>query len=49
VEKTSGNTFYDQAAVRAILEASPFPPLPEEWTRPSLRVMFRFELRTGRG
>jgi protein TonB len=49
VEKTSGNAFYDQAAVRAILEASPFPPLPEEWTRPSLRVMFRFELRTGRG
>jgi protein TonB len=49
IEKTSGNAFYDQAALRAIADASPFPPLPQEWSRPSLRVMFRFELRPERG
>ncbi|MET0852672.1 MAG: TonB family protein [Candidatus Rokuibacteriota bacterium] len=49
IEKTSGNTFYDQAALRAIADASPFPPLPQDWSRASLRVMFRFELRPERG
>ena len=49
IEKSSGNVFYDQAALRAIVEASPFPPLPSEWPKPSLRVLFRFELRVGRG
>jgi TonB family protein len=28
IEKSSGNTDYDQAALRAITEANPFPPLP---------------------
>lgn len=45
IDKSSGNALYDQAALRAVMEASPFPPLPEDWTRPSLRVKFRFELR----
>jgi protein TonB len=49
IEKTSGNAFYDQAALRAIADASPFPPLPQEWSRSSLRVMFRFELTPERG
>lgn len=49
VEKSSGNAFYDQAAVRAITNASPFPRLPDEWTRPSLRILFGFELRPIRG
>ena len=49
VEKSSGNIFYDQAALRAIVEASPFPPLPQDWTKPSLRVIFRFDLERGRG
>jgi protein TonB len=49
IEKSSGNTFYDQAALRAITDASPFPPLPTDWTRASLRVMFRFDLRNERG
>jgi len=44
IEQTSGNVVYDQAALRAIVEASPFPPLPQDWSRPSLRVMFRFDL-----
>lgn len=49
VDKSSGNAFYDQAALRAITEASPFPPLPRDWSKPSLRVMFRFDLRSERG
>jgi len=44
VEQTSGSVFYDQAALRAVVAASPFPPLPQDWSRVSLRVMFRFEL-----
>lgn len=49
LEKSSGDNFYDQAAVRAITEASPFPPLPEEWNRPTLRILFGFELQASRG
>jgi protein TonB len=49
IEQSSGNALYDQAALRAIVEASPFPPLPQDWSRPSLRVMFRFELERARG
>jgi len=44
IEQSSGNALYDQAALRAIVEASPFPPLPQEWPRSSLRVVFRFDL-----
>jgi periplasmic protein TonB len=47
IERSSGNTFYDQAALRAIVEASPFPQLPADWTKSSLRVLFNFELRRG--
>ena len=47
IEQSSGNTVYDRAALRAIVEASPFPPLPQDWPRPSLRVMFRFDLERG--
>jgi protein TonB len=38
VEKTSGNTSYDLAALRAVTEASPFPQLPVEFKEPLLRV-----------
>lgn len=47
LEKSSGNALYDQAALRAITEASPFPPLPQEWDRPTLRILFGFEVRPG--
>ena len=49
IEQTSGNAMYDQAALRAIADASPFPPLPQDWSKPSLRVMFRFDLLKDRG
>ena len=49
IEQTSGNAVYDQAALRAVVDASPFPPLPQDWSKPSLRVMFRFDLVPARG
>ena len=49
VEKSSGNTLYDQSAVRAVMEASPFPPLPPEFKASSLRVHFGFEFQPGQG
>ncbi len=47
IEQTSGSSFYDFAALRAITEASPFPPLPADWANPSLRVLFNFDLKRG--
>lgn len=45
VEQSSGNAVYDEAALRAVVEASPFPPLPLEFKPPSLKVHFGFEFR----
>jgi len=44
LKESSGNPNYDQAALRAVVDASPFPPLPQDWTRPSLGVDLRFFL-----
>jgi TonB family protein len=49
MEKSSGNALYDQAAVRAVLEASPFPPLPADFRGSSLRVHFGFEFKAEQG
>jgi TonB family protein len=49
IERTSGNPAYDQAALRAIVEASPFPPFPEDLKEPLLRLHLRFNLVTDRG
>ncbi|HEV8306728.1 MAG TPA: TonB family protein [Methylomirabilota bacterium] len=49
VERSSGNALYDQSALRAIMEASPFPPLPPEFRAPSLKVHFGFEFRPDQG
>jgi protein TonB len=43
VERSSGNAIYDQSAVRAVLEASPFPPLPQGYPGRSLRIRYGFE------
>jgi TonB family protein len=45
IEKTSGDPLYDQAALRAIMEANPFPPLPTEFKEPPLRVHLGFAVR----
>jgi len=49
LERSSGNALYDQSAVRAVTEASPFPPLPPEFKASSLRVHFGFEFQPGQG
>lgn len=42
VEKTSGNALYDQAAVRAVQNANPFPELPADFKAALLRVHLSF-------
>ena len=42
VDKSSGNRYYDLAAVRAVTEASPFPPLPADFKKPVLTVGLQF-------
>lgn len=49
IEKSSGNSYYDQAALRAITDANPFPPLPAEFPGPSLRVHLGFNFSAERG
>jgi len=44
IEQSSGNIYYDQAALRAIYEADPFPPWPQGLHEPSLKIYFRFSL-----
>jgi TonB family protein len=47
IQKSSGNAFYDNAALRAVMGASPFPKLPDDWSKPSLRILFTFDVRRG--
>src|SRR5206468_2157534 len=49
VEKSSGNPLSDQAALRAVTEAAPFPPLPEEFRETFLRVHMGFTYTGTRG
>ena len=49
VEQSSGNALYDQSALRAVIEASPFPPLPPEFKASSLNVHFGFDSEPGQG
>ncbi len=42
IETSSGNSYYDQVALRAITEAAPFPPLPDEFPGQVLRVHLGF-------
>ncbi len=42
VDKSSGNRYYDLAAVRAVTEASPFSPLPTDFKKPVLTVGLQF-------
>ena len=41
-EKRSGNSLYDQTAMRAIKKAEPFPPIPKEFGKDSLEIGIRF-------
>ena len=42
VEESSGNPFFDQAALRAVYAAHPFPPLPEAYSDQILTVYMHF-------
>jgi TonB family protein len=42
VEESSGNTFFDQAALRAVYAAHPFPALPDAYTDEKLTVYMHF-------
>jgi len=45
LEKGSGNFYFDQAALRAVLSAAPLPPLPRTLTGSTLRVHAPFTLQ----
>lgn len=49
IEKTSGNPYYDQKALRAISDALPFPPLPAEYRDPVLTIHLEFNFSQDRG
>jgi periplasmic protein TonB len=49
IEKSSGNTVYDQAALRAITDASPFPPLPPDFKESLLRIHLGFNYAGAQG
>jgi len=42
LEKSSGDSLYDQMALRAIKKADPLPPFPKELTDSTLEIGFRF-------
>jgi TonB family protein len=41
-EKRSGNSYYDESALRAVKKSAPFPPLPEEYRRDTIEIGIRF-------
>ena len=43
IESPSGVAFFDQSALRAVLRAEPFPPLPRGFAEKSLGIHFGFE------
>jgi TonB family protein len=42
IETSSGNGYFDRAAVRAVRSAAPFPPLPRAFTDAFLGIHFTF-------
>lgn len=45
VEESSGNPFFDQAALRAVYAAHPFPPLPDAYSDQILTVYMHFVVK----
>jgi colicin import membrane protein len=41
-EKKSGNAIYDQSAMRSLMKAEPFPPIPKELNEKTLEIGIRF-------
>jgi protein TonB len=49
LKDSSGNAYYDRAAIRAIAEAAPFPQLPSEFPGSELRIHLGFNFARDRG
>ena len=43
VSKSSGDSYFDQVALRAVQDASPMPPLPNGYPEETLRVFMTFK------
>ena len=44
IEQSSGDAFYDQAAIRSVRRATPFPPLPPGYPEENMKIFFSFSL-----
>jgi colicin import membrane protein len=42
VEKSSGNTIFDESAIRAVRKSAPLPPLPQVISYPKVEISLRF-------
>jgi TonB family protein len=47
VEKSSGNIYFDQTAIRAIKKASPLPPFPPSWLQNNMDIGIKFSCKEG--
>ncbi len=47
IEKSSGNSQFDRAALRAVYNANPLPPLPDGLMEDPLKVHFSFTVQRG--
>lgn len=45
IEESSGDSYFDRAALRAVRSSAPFPPLPGAFDEPSLGIHFKFVQR----
>ncbi len=47
IEKSSGNTYFDQTAIRAIKRSIPLPPFPPSWLQKSIDIGIKFSCKEG--
>lgn len=47
IEKSSGNVYFDQTAIRAIKKASPLPAFPPSWLQKSINIGIKFSCKEG--
>lgn len=47
VEKSSGNIYFDQTAIRAIKRAAPLPPFPPSWLQQRIDIGLKFSCKEG--
>ncbi|MBW2146711.1 MAG: TonB C-terminal domain-containing protein [Deltaproteobacteria bacterium] len=48
IEEKSGNSFFDDAVLRAIKKAGPLPPLPDTYRENTLEILCAFHSKKGR-